>query len=277
MDKGKPLSDEGGHDTIANGYSEKFYIMIFARKVSKARVGRHTVAGLAACLALSLAGSAAAQSDMTGLWWGQATLESVSAPGETTAVPAAGAMRLPVLIHVDGAGQAVLLKQAVILPGEDGSRIIADPVRHLAVLRSAAPEALAAAVRLESAGFAFEGDRVPVEGVFGLGGRLTAVIDIAPDSSANPFFHRFHPDHDNRDAEGRKLADDSEVYALSRAIRIDLADPAPGTVMAGASVSGAAQQIVAAYAETISGLAAEPVTVRGRLVLTRVDDSGELE
>lgn len=211
---------------------------------------------------------------LTGLWSGSAQLDQIGTPGGRADIPSAGVLALPILIHVDATGRAVLLKEVVILVGNGPTRLFSDPAAQLNELRATAPEVLATSHRLQSVGFDFNSDRLPLTGTFDRGGIVTGRIEIAPDARSNPFFHRFHPDHDNRDATGALLADGSGVPAITRTLRIEIAS---GSVMPGASFSGEAAPLIGAYSETISGLAAEPIRVSGRLVLTRVIPNAVLE
>lgn len=221
-------------------------------------------------LAICLLPAVAAAQDHTGLWQGIARIDRV-AEADHDPQPAAGLFRFRILLHVDAQGRAVLLKEAVILPGEEGDTILAAPARHLARLRLLPDDTLARARRIDSAAFDFPGDRLDLDGRFAPDGVIAARITLSPDMPSHPYLHRYHPDHDNRDDRtGAMLAgaDRPEVPSVLREIEITLL-PSDGAAMP--------DLLHAGYSETVTGLGARAIRGTGRIRLTRLSASGRIE
>lgn len=222
------------------------------------------------------------QAALSGLWAGTAQLGEVSSFGSIGPAPAAGVFNLPLIVHVDSQSGAVLLKEVVLLRGETGDRLLADPGSRRSELAAMPESELRNARRVATAAFDFDGAALPLSETFKPGATLTGTITIGSDSPSNPFSHIYHPDHDNRvDADPAREPDEAaaEVYRITRRIEIRLPDRPPDVPpevlndLTGEPVV----QIVGLYTETVSGLAAQPVTTRGRLFLTRISTTAEIE
>jgi hypothetical protein len=106
-------------------------------------------------------------------------------------------------------------------------------------------------------------------GQLGATGAVSFKVELGYNNDANPFVHRFHPDHDNLDARFKDLLPEGrESLTVKRAIILTfltslpgVTDPAWGVTMLGGS-----------YVETVTGLRAVPITVRGVFILNRVSD-----
>src|SRR5690606_8896054 len=96
----------------------------------------------------------------------------------------------------------------------------------------------------------------PLEGSLGPGAVLrtsgAAPLTLDPFHRANPFRHAYHPSH-------------GAGYALARSLTVTF-DAAQSSGLLNGT-----------YQETISGLSAHPVTVRGRIVLSRISRVTELQ
>lgn len=225
-------------------------------------------------LAFSATASLAQTADLAGLWQGRATLDEVSAPGSSASLPAAGHFPLTVLIHVNSAGEVILLKEVVIVPDTAQTRLLTEPARHVAYLRGLDPTVLALSQRLHSVSFDFDAPVLPLSGAFVPGATLVGRVIMTPQSRSHPFAHRAHPDHDNLDdSTGAPITDPAraEIPTLIRDLRLTL-DPRPESASAQTT-----DQILARYEEVITGLAATPITTRGILVLSRIDDTARIE
>lgn len=195
-------------------------------------------------------------------------------------------MRL--LLHVDRSGQVRLLKQVLQMwqngttapdPTEPGVIIDVTPGRFVlltddqlipqfqgAALRDGVPVGR----RLSTAFFDFPGNDLPMQGAFGGAGALSASIHIAPEFPTNPYRHKFHPDHDNRNDSGQPLA---EALEITRAIgmRFSATDP-----LGRSAPDYGFDTVAGTYTEELSGLHRNTIKVEGTFRLKRVAVTPEL-
>jgi hypothetical protein len=109
-------------------------------------------------------------------------------------------------------------------------------------------------------------------GSFALGTSLTRTITTPFDDPTSPFVHQYHPDHDNQSGS-TALVSGQESYDLSRAVTFTFAASAP----AGVPATGYGGSVIAGtYAETLSGLRKDSVSVTGTFTLRRVSELGSL-
>ena len=240
-----------------------------------------------------------------GLWVGTATLNAVSEPhsgilvtntstGEITRqstsdvpTPTSSEFSLRLMLHVDAGGNARLLKE-VIQMWEDGTytnnsqgfRVVNRPGRYVlltddrligdfsgATLRDGTPVGR----RISTAGFWFDAgptNCLIMSGVFGGANSLSVSITNTSASPTNPFKHRYHPDHDNLDAQYQPITNGNpEVFTLIRDIQLDFSttnlpgrnDPDYGY-----------DEKVGTYHEKLTGLHSRPLFVQGTFRFTRV-------
>ena len=104
----------------------------------------------------------------------------------------------------------------------------------------------------------------------GLTGTATFNVVLGHTAATNPFVHTYHPDHDNRDAQFHPapLPEGIESYTVLRAIDLGfIADPAS---LGLADLGWGSTVLGGDYQETITGLRAQPITVKGKFVLHRL-------
>ena len=120
-------------------------------------------------------------------------------------------------------------------------------------------------------------------------GRLDTLIRLRADSASNPFFHRFHPDHDNRDEFFVPLPGPEEVPEISRTIALYLCDT-PGTFLNDepwlptsdpacdlqADPAAGSDLLAGKFEDLIIGLHDKPVRARGDLRLRRLAAEDQL-
>ena len=212
-----------------------------------------------------------------GLWVGHAVVEKVqqvTASANPAPQPVSSEASLRMIVHVDAAGQARLLREAIVMwidgvadaagtLTESGRFIVfadgqaistwktQNPVLALRLKGVSEKAGKLAGQRMSSAGFSFVGPRTfSTSGgsVFGQGTATVTLQSGAADADGlNPYRHRYHPDH----AQG---------VAFSRAITLAFSSPPAGqpeTALRGS------------YAESISGLYRSPVSVSGSFSLSR--------
>lgn len=195
-----------------------------------------------------------------------AVAEIQLAGGTTTARSYA----LRTLLHVDQGGIARLLPQVFIgrlsqTPNDVGLSTL--EARLL-------PSDKARAARLFSVHLPLDTPISAGSGSVALGGTLVRTIVVPFDDRTNPFVHKYHPDHDNKDARfERTLSDGEESYTIRRTCTFNFsATPPPGS-----SVVGWGSAVIGGtYSETIDGLHKDPLTVTGTFELRRVSEIGTL-
>ena len=107
-----------------------------------------------------------------------------------------------------------------------------------------------------------------------VGRTLTYTIPLPFDDVTNPFVHTYHPDHDNLDARFRPLGAGVESYTVTRVVTLTFTAAPPD----GSTVSGWGTTVYGGtYAETITGLNRQPLTVGGGFGMRRVSEVAALD
>lgn len=110
----------------------------------------------------------------------------------------------------------------------------------------------------------------------GVTGQASFQVDLAYNDPLNPFFHRYHPDHDNLNAKyDTEQADGVESYSVLRTISLTFTADDPERLSASLSGWGD-DQLGGVYEEVIEGLHKDNIAVRGTFRLTRITDIPEL-
>lgn len=265
---------------------------------------RHRVPVSAEKLATTGAASAQSGSPQTaainearahaGLWLGSVTVNAVSeahSANPTNPTPTKSQFDLRLLVHVDGSGQARLLKQVTQMWKDgtytndpSGLRTQATPGRYVLLTDDRLiPSFQGAGVRdgvpvgrrISTLGFDFPtratNNYLNLTGFFATGQRLNGVLAQGHDDTTNPFKHKYHPDHDNLSVRFDGPA--TEAYATTRQIQLEFtASPPDGTSAPdyGYDVMGGT------YREVISGLHKTNLYVRGTFRLNRQSIIAEL-
>ena len=233
-----------------------------------------------------------------GLWVGNVVLKQVSDVNDPSGTPINTPTEISqkLLVHVDAAGNANLLKQVVIMIEEgefsNDINVPATPGRHRlitddallpnftgAVLR----DGESAGIRLSAITFDFAGHHLPLAGG-GFGSQLGGNIVIGKNLPTHPFRHRYHPDHNGLDDQLTPQADTltpirEELWEIQRALEFDFdtvgSTPGdPGSSAAAvfrAEPDAGARLRTGTYTETITGLHKNPIKIRGSFVLRRAN------
>jgi hypothetical protein len=234
------------------------------------------------------AGAAAAEPAVppnAGLWVGQISMNKVNDVNGAAgvAVPTPAEFDLRFIVHVNATGVAKLLKQVVLMKktvpvGQPAAFVLITDDTRLpdftgAVLKDGQPFGY----RVSSIGFDFAGNELALTGIFGTSLAGSVVVDRT--LATHPMKHRYHPDHDDLDAQFKPLPnpvpvngtpDQDEVWKITRTLALTFAaapaNPKPGdaTVRTGT------------YKETIAGLHRQPLVVEGTFTLRRVNQLTEL-
>jgi hypothetical protein len=110
-------------------------------------------------------------------------------------------------------------------------------------------------------------------GAVALGQTLVRTVNIPFDDDTNPFVHRYHPDHNNKDARGNPVDAGVESFGITRTFSFHFTTTPP----AGASATGwGSTSIGGNYTEVIRGLHKQNLTVSGTFVLRRASEIGAL-
>ncbi|MGH7463514.1 MAG: hypothetical protein ACREMA_21095, partial [Longimicrobiales bacterium] len=235
-----------------------------------------------AAAAFGLATGAAAPNPLAGLWVGTATLDAVSEPhsvNPTNPTPTKSRLSLRLILHVDGGGQARLLKEVIQMwrngtftNDVTGNRVADKPGEYVLLTDDTRLPMFSGATvrdgqsvgrRISSVGYDFPSSSsnnfLNLSGTFAIGQSLNATLTLPYDHATNPFKHRYHPDHDN--LTNRFDGPAIESYTTTRQVGLDFAASPPAGVPPVADFGF--NQMGGAYRETISGIHKHPIHVRG--------------
>lgn len=212
-------------------------------------------------------------SPVEGLWVGQATINQVNAPAYTTnqllSAPAPASFRL--LVHIDGANQARLLQEAV-LAWDNSLTNAANTNGGFNVYSNSrtVPAEAGYVLRISSAAFPV---MPPVRLSGSVSNALNGTVTIKGDDPTNPFLHRYHPLHDNRDWKFRPYTNAVETREITRNLELQFL-PATNTP---ANPYWGVSALRGTYQETILGLRADPILLQGAFVLERINQINTLQ
>jgi len=222
---------------------------------------------------------------LAGLWVGDVLVDAVSQAqtAGTLPTPTNRSIKQRFLIHVNASGEARLLKD-VIQMWEEGTyrpssidpsanevdqpgRFVLITDKNLIGLYSGATnrDGASVGVRFSTVAYDFAQPSLLFTGEFAPGSTLTTSVVVGTDLPTNPFLHRYHPDHDNLDANFLNAT--VEAFQVVRNIHFafSVEDPSGGTVPGwGDSMVGGA------FTESITGLHKNPIFTSGRFRLRRV-------
>lgn len=220
-----------------------------------------------------------------GLWLGVVEVDGVSEAqlGGTEPLPVGRPFSLRLILHVDGTGQVRLVKE-VIQMWEEGTLVpdaddpdfltVDTPGRVVLVtdddlvagfegvtMRDGEPVGL----RLSTVAYDFEGDTLAMTGSVSPTSSVSATLTIPADHPTNPYFHRYHPDHDNLDAQFLNFK--AEAYDFTRLIELVFSpvDPTGNN-----PPDWGDSRLGGIYSEKITGIHRNPIFVEGTFQLQRV-------
>jgi len=222
-----------------------------------------------------------------GLWVGVAAVDSVSLAQQGGVIPVPTEIEFPlrIMMHVDAAGNIRLLNEVILMweegeevPDEDNPEFtrIETPGRFVLVTDdSLIPNFTgvverggeAAGNRISTAAYDFPGNELELSGSFGPGGAVFGTIVIDPEFATNPFLHRFHPDHDNRDAQFLNF--EQEAYEVTRELELFFAEEDPENFD---RPEWGDEELAGTYTEAISGLHRSTIFISGIFRMRRATD-----
>jgi len=222
-----------------------------------------------------------------GLWVGAALIDAVSESqtGGTIPTPTSSSLPLRIILHIDAAGQVRLLKDVIQMwadgtsqPVGDGSgfNIVETPGRFVlitdenlipnftgATVRGGAP----VGIRYSTVGYYFEEQSLLFNELFDPAGSISVQIVTAPDDPTNPFKHKYHPDHDNKDAQFLNFRQEAFEITRDMELNFSLTDPE------GRNPPGWGSTIVGGtFQEVLTGLHKNAIVVSGQFQLKRLSN-----
>ncbi len=221
-----------------------------------------------------------------GLWLASVDVDGVSEAqrGGTTPTPVNRPFPLRLIIHVDAEGQARLLKEVIqmwqdgtYVPDEDDPTFVTvgTPGRHVLVTDEdlipdfsgvAMRDGQPVGVRLSTVAYDFEGESVDMSGAVGLDSLLTVTLATDSELPTNPFLHKYHPDHDNLDAQFLSFV--PEAYAFTRRIELRFSPTYPNGD--NPPPDWGDSRLGGTYTERITGVHRRTIFVSGTFDLRRV-------
>ncbi len=219
-----------------------------------------------------------------GLWVGTAVLRGVSQAGNaadpSTPRATGSEAQFRLIVHVNAAGQARLLKQVMLMwtngilddlgdPLQKGHRVlVTDDALASRFTGAALRDGKAVARRISTVAFSHP-KPIAMTGIFGDGpSPLRCSVSVGYEDPVNPFKHRFHPDHDNLDDAFSKVQPEGvESFTVTRALSLKFTATDPeglDTSRWGDS------QLGGEYSESVTGLHQIPIVVKGVFRLNRV-------
>ena len=254
---------------------------VFNGKGSRILVPVH----VAALRGTGSAKAASATGGFAGLWVGTATVRNVSQAQEagTEPEPVGATFPLRFILHVDGAGQVHLLKEVLQVwkegttapdPDNPGYNRTETPGHYVLLTDDSLisqfsgvviRDGKSVGVRVSTVAYDFEGQMLRVLGTVGVNGDLDATIVVPVDLPTNPFYDRYHPDHDNLDAEFLNFK--AEAYEVTRKIHWHFSEEDPDGID---NPAWGSDLLGGEYSEELTGLHRNSIFVSGTFRMRRV-------
>jgi hypothetical protein len=234
---------------------------------------------------------------LAGLWFGSASVTNVGeahSANPNVPTPTRSPFDLRLLLHVTTNGQPRLLKEviqmwqpSIFTNDSSGNKVLDKPGRYVLLANdslvpqfqgSALRSGAAVGRRLSTVDFDFDGGTnnfLVMAGSFGVGQTASCTINLDPNFPTNPFKHKYHPDHDNLDANFQPLPPGKEeAFRITRQIQLQFSasDPA-GTNASLTGIEYGNSILGGTYTETVSGLHRTNLVASGTFRLSRVSNS----
>jgi hypothetical protein len=220
-----------------------------------------------------------------GLWVGDISIDAVSEAqtGGTTPTQVGRPFVQRMLVHVDAAGQARLLKDVIQMwqqgttqpsatnPGfnevDESGRFVLLTDKDLIGLYSGAVvrDGTSVGLRYSTVAYDFADETLDFTGSFGPGQSMSVTAVVESDLPTNPFRHRYHPDHDNLDEQF--LNSRVEAYQVIRNMQLEFTVQDP---QGGNSPGWGDSTVGGVFEESITGLHKNAIFTSGKFRLRRV-------
>ena len=202
------------------------------------------------------------------------------------ATPVSNPLEFNVLIHVDNQGNSKILQEVYLMQAPPaikppatvetpGSFVLITDRRSLANFQGTAMKGRERSGRRLSSmvlglnGAARTNGYLAMSGQFKAGNAVTVTVGMDSQSPLNPFYHKYHPDHDNLTADFKVYQE--EAYGFARDITVAL-----NADQDGAGAKNGSEVMKGTYTEVIRGLHRTPIQVRGQVEMVRVSTLGDL-
>lgn len=215
---------------------------------------------------------AAADHVAQGLWMGDVTLDQVSAPyfSSTNVYDTPATFNLRLILHVNSNGLARLLQSVIMARAPVGATT--NYAYQLYTSMDTVPGTATDVSRLSSSAFPVM-DPIPLGTIVTMQqGAFTGAVAVGCNDSRNPFLHRYHPKHDNKNGDWATYTNAVETFDISRAITLRF-EPMTNTSFRAVWGMDVAQ---GAYREVLAGIHKTPVVVSGRFGLRRISQVKDL-
>lgn len=226
-----------------------------------------------------------------GLWVGTVRVNRVSQAQEagTEPTPTGQSFPLRFILHVDAGGTVRLLKEVVRMwqdgttrpdPENPGYQITDTPGHYVLVTDESLFDRFKGVTlrdgqlvgeRIATVAYDFDGTELRLLGSVGLSDALDGTLVLPVGFRTNPFYQRYHPDHDNLDAQFLNFK--AESYEITRQIHWRFEADDPGGVD---DPAWGSDLLGGTYSETITGLHRNPIFVAGPFRMRRVSAVAEL-
>jgi hypothetical protein len=212
-----------------------------------------------------------------GLWIGQVNVSQVVSTQQGSGSNTSRAYPLYILMHLDTAGNARLLRQAF-----SGRLVTTSNPLGLAVSEARVLGGAASDVKPMRFYMPMMPEGSPTilasttPATFSSGSSVLWNITHDYRDPVNPFVHTYHPDHDNLDARfsATPLAAGQESYTIVRACTFSFTSSPPDR----STVTGWGTTVLGGnYSETLTGLNKVPLTVSGTFAMRRISEIADID
>ena len=223
-----------------------------------------------------------------GLWVGTAKVTKVSEAqtAGTEPLPVGKPFVLRIIMHVDATGSVKLLKNVVQMWQEgtyapsasNPDYLEVDTPGHYVLLTDdslipnysgvATRGGQSTGIRYSTVAYDFIGHDIDMSGNLEIGSTTSVSLLVASDMPTNPFFHKYHPDHDNFDAQF--LNPLQEAFQVTREMEFSFSTHNPAYPDLADPPSWGVQDMGGVFRESITGLHKNAIFMEGEFRIRRV-------
>jgi hypothetical protein len=159
----------------------------------------------------------------------------------------------PAYLKVETPGNYVLLTDPTLIPNYSGVT---------------GRNGQTAGIRYSTVAYDFVGNELEMTGELALNGQLTVNMLIDSNMPTNPFYHKYHPDHDNLDAQFLNFK--QEAFQITREMSFDFSLNNPYYPRVDDPPGWGDEEMGGTFRESISGLHKNTIFLQGDFKLQRV-------